>query len=1010
MLKRFLFILAPIAVLLWGTLWLVYHTETEAKKALIKIKEEDHVRLQLSALTSHFHNVISDLGILSESYELLQFVEDASGYTLESLKNRLTSFSIKKRIYDQIRYINKNGMELVKIDYNDGKPFAIKKSNLQNKADRYYFTKSMAIGKGDNFISLLDLNIENAMVEKPYKPVIRLGVPIFSPWGEKRGALILNYLASGLLDKFKAVSKNSLGENSLLNAQGYWFSSVKPGEEWGFMFTNGKDKTYGRDFPNAWKIISEKDSGQFNNAKGLFTFATFYPIITANKDHMKNEIGHDHAIHNAQIQKWKIVAYVPSEKFVQDVKEKSSKLLDNLIKLYALIIALTGGGAFALIRAVTIRRKAEKELLLSVVKYRELFNNATEMIVTIDLKGNIQSANKAAESMVNYPLDEILAMNISDLMTPINMQKVMTMVEKKLKGDTKTVYELEIMTKENETLQVEISSTIIYEFGRPVGSQAFVRDITQRKRTEAELKEYRDHLEEQVEKRTAEVRRLHEAIEQSGEMVIITDATGVIEYANPATEKITGYNKSEMIGGKPSLLNSGKHDYDFYKKLWSTILQGNVWSGHIINKKKSGDLYYEEMTISPLKNSAGEVTHFISIKRDISERIKAEETLKVAKEEAEKANKAKSVFLSSMSHELRTPLNAILGFAQLIMTDKKKPPSPSQKNSLTHILLSGDHLLELINEILDLSKIDAGKLNISPEDFALEPAIYEVIVAAKQLAIKRKIKIHRYKEEEALFIRADLTRFRQVMLNLVSNAIKYNREEGEVTITAQPAEKNMLRINVIDTGHGIPDNKLDMLFEPFARFDAETSSIEGTGIGLTITKRLVEAMGGKIGLESAIGKGTRFYVDFPKGDKGKAKAREERETQDDKRTINDEEAKTLLYVEDDTTNLALVKNILERRPNITILSAERGKEGLDIAFDEKPDIILLDIDLPDMNGYEVLTRLKTSDKTGDIPVVAVSAKAMPEDIEKGKSAGFDSYITKPINVSKFLEIIDTLLG
>lgn len=1000
--------MAPIAVLLWGTLWLVYHTETEAKKTLIKIKEKDHVRLQLSALTSHFHNVISDLGILSESHELLQLAEGAPGYSLDDLKNDLVSFSLKKKIYDQIRYIDKGGMEMVRIDYNNGKPFAVEKNSLQNKAGRYYFTSSMALGKGENFISSLDLNIENGAVEKPFKPVIRLGAPIFGPGGEKNGVLILNYLASGLLAKFKAVSKDSLGENSLLNAKGYWLSSAQPGNEWGFMFENGKDKTYSRDFPNAWKIISEGDSGQFMNAKGLFTFSTFYPIITANKHHIKKSIDHDHSIRDTR--KWKIAAFVSSAEFDQEVTKKAGKLLDDLAKLYALIIVLAGGGAFALVRAGAVRRKAEKELLLSVIKYRELFDNATEMIVTIGLKGKIQSANKAAERMVGYSIDEILTMNISDLMTPVNMQKVMAMVEKKLKGDAKTVYELEIMTKENETLKVEVSSTIIYEDGRPVGSQAFVRDITERKRAEEELKKYRDHLEEQVEKRTAEVRRLYEAIEQSGEMVVITDTDGVIEYANLATARTTGYDKKELIGGKSSLLNSGKHDHAFYEKLWSTILGGEMWNGAIINKKKSGELYYEEMTISPLKNNAGEITHFIAIKRDISERIKAEETLKAAKDEAEKANRAKSVFLSSMSHELRTPLNAILGFAQLIMTDKKKPPSASQKNSLSHILLSGDHLLELINEVLDLSKIDAGKLNISPVDFALEPAINEVIVTAKQLAIKRKIKIHRYKEEKAWFIRADLTRFRQVMLNLVSNAVKYNCEEGKVTITVEPAGEKMLRINVSDTGHGIPDNKLDMLFEPFARFGSETSAIEGTGIGLTITKRLVKAMGGEIGLESVIGKGTRFYIDFPKGDEEKARASEGRETQDERGTKNGEKAKTLLYVEDDTTNLALVKNILERRPNISIRSAERGKEGLEIAFDKKPDIILLDIDLPDMNGYEVLTRLKTSDKTSGVPVVAVSANAMPSDIEKGKSAGFDDYITKPINVRNFLEIIDTLLG
>ncbi len=393
---------------------------------------------------------------------------------------------------------------------------------------------------------------------------------------------------------------------------------------------------------------------------------------------------------------------------------------------------------------------------------------------------------------------------------------------------------------------------------------------------------------------------------------------------------------------------------------------------------------------------------------DITKRKQAEVKLKTAMEEALHANKAKSVFLSSMSHELRTPLNSILGFAQLIVSDTVKPLSESQKENMKQILKSGNHLLELINEVLDLSGIESGKVQISLEDIEIDTALHDVIDTLEPMLEESSIKINYPTKCSGQFIKVDRTRLNQVLTNLLSNAIKYNNEGGLVSIWIESPSDKMLRINIEDTGLGIAKENHDSLFEPFNRLGAESLNIEGTGVGLTITKRLVEMMGGSIGVESEVGKGTKFYVDFIKGESPELIPNKKEvvvEIQNNEITKKN----TLLYVEDNPTNLKLVESVLQRRPSISLLTAPQAQSGIKIAMSHKPDIILMDINLPGMNGYEALEILKTSDNTKDIPVIAISANAMLKDIERGKVAGFKDYITKPINVNKFLQAIDDVL-
>jgi len=385
-----------------------------------------------------------------------------------------------------------------------------------------------------------------------------------------------------------------------------------------------------------------------------------------------------------------------------------------------------------------------------------------------------------------------------------------------------------------------------------------------------------------------------------------------------------------------------------------------------------------------------------------------------AAETADAANQAKSQFLSSMSHELRTPLNAILGFGQLLKMELQSPSGGDQisyEEQVDHILDGGHHLLQLISEILELSHIESGTMVLNNEDVSLADILKDCQSLMSVIASENAIDIVVAGDAiDTLSAHVDYSRFKQVLINLIANAIKYNRPNGNVTISVEQTTKKMVRVAITDTGYGIPDHDIDKIFKPFSRLGAATGTIEGTGIGLVVCKDLTELMRGTIGVDSEEGKGSTFWVEVPVAASNDDIFVAVSEPSAIGRKVRPYVKGTLLYVEDIETNIRLMESIVAMFEGLTMVTALTGAEGIKQARAQTPDLIMLDLNLPDMSGLDVLKALRRHDETRAIPTIAISAAATKDAIDKGLHAGFLQYLTKPVQVSEVVEVISAVMG
>jgi len=670
----------------------------------------------------------------------------------------------------------------------------------------------------------------------------------------------------------------------------------------------------------------------------------------------------------------------------------------------------------------TARKQAEEALLKAGALQSAIFNSANFSSIATDAKGVIQIFNVGAERMLGYTaadvMNKITPADISDPEEVIARAKALSvelatpiapgfeaLVFKASRG-IEDIYELTYIRKDGSRFPAIVSVTALRDAQSSIiGYLLIGTDNTARKQVEADQKKLDQRLRDQQ----FYTRSL---IESNVDALMTTDPSGIITDVNKQMETLTGCTRDELIGAPfknyftdPERAEAAINLVLREKKITSYELTVRALDGKTTVVSYNATTFYDR---------ARTLQGVFAAARDVTERKRFEQTLQETNNElasakalAEKANLAKSDFLSSMSHELRSPLNGILGFAQLMQSDVPAL-TPAQKDNVDQILQAGWYLLKLINEILDLATIEAGKLSLSLEPVSLPEVLLECQAMIDPQAQKAGLSMTYPRFDAPCFVHADRTRVKQVLINLLSNAIKYNQTGGAVEVQCLTHPAGHVRISVKDTGVGLPPEQVAQLFQSFNRL-GQGSAEEGTGIGLVVTKRLVEVMGGRIGVESAVGQGSTFWFELISAAAPRLKLSGVVSVDLPEPARAHSPLRTLLYVEDNPANLQLVVQIVARRPSLRLLSARTGDTGIELARASRPDVILMDINLPGMSGIKAMQILRADTLTSHIPVVALSANAMPRDIERGLQAGFFRYLTKPLRVDEFLETLDVAL-
>ncbi len=686
-------------------------------------------------------------------------------------------------------------------------------------------------------------------------------------------------------------------------------------------------------------------------------------------------------------------------------------------------------GAVLVFRNVTAEYAVQQTLRDSAARVQTILNAVSDGIVTLHaLGGIIESVNPAVELMFGYTAAELqgkafgfLIPELDQEQHNVSLQHYNVSPEARALGQSREVMGFR---KDGSFFPLEIAVSDMV-----LGAQHYftgtLRDISARK-----------HAEEALRKAGA----LQSAIFNSANFSsIATDAKGVIQIFNVGAERMLGYTAEEVMNQITPADISDPEELVARALALSAELGADITPGfealafkasrgiediyELTYVRKDGTRLPAVVSTTALRDNGNEIIGYLLIGTDNTARklVEAERAqldralqaknveLESARATADKANLAKSEFLSSMSHELRSPLNAILGFAQL-MDSGVPPPTATQKASIEQILKAGWYLLELINEILDLALIESGKLSMSMEPVSLQEVLGDCQTMMEPQAQQRGIQMRFPNFKSPCFVVADRTRVKQVFVNLLTNAIKYNRPDGSVDITFRPAGKTRVHISVRDTGEGLSDKKLAQLFQPFNRLGQEESGEVGTGIGLVVSKRLVELMDGAIGAHSTVGVGSDFWIELNLADAMPhlLDPVEELSLQP-LATPADAGVRCLLYVEDNPANMELVAQLIARRTDIRLLCAEDGVRGMAMARLHLPDVILMDINLPGIGGLQALGLLHDNPATTHIPVIALSANAMPRDVEKGLEAGFFRYLTKPIKIAEFMLALDQAL-
>ncbi|MCP4076437.1 MAG: PAS domain S-box protein [Gammaproteobacteria bacterium] len=916
-----------------------------------------NLKLGKTTIVTELSNIQSDVNFLARQAELHGYFDNLNAKTLAIMAHDFQLFSDKKIIYDQIRLIGINGMEVIRINNQNGKSTIVDKENLQNKKSRYYFIESLLLNRNEIYISPFDLNIEHGKIQLPLKPVIRFGTPVFNSKGIKVGVLILNYLGNRLLNNFRTATSNISKNVMLLNHEGYWLSHHNRNLEWGFMLD--LEQSFATDFNTEWKQISSSQSGQFETQNGLFSYSTIYPGLEITG--LSKEYNSGQSNPKTYNQPWNLIALITPE----ELNSLPKAFIRNNLFFYLIIFAL-----FLLGTHIIARLRVNQQITEIQVEFEQHFRKVLESIelnvLAVDLDGNISFCNDSLLNLLGWNRAQLIGKNWIETLVVNRYKNICSKIFQQSKDDNKctTTHESWLQDRIGNEYLIRWHDTSMTDTeGNLIGLIFMGEDITQ----------YREN--------EIKIRHLSEAVEQSPASVMLTDQYGKIEYINPKFEHLTGYKLDDIKGLNPSVLKSGEMSKEDYSQLWNKVKKGEIWRGILHNRKKNGELYWESASISGIKNPEGEITHFLAVKEDITEQKMLEERFKhcfnsapvamvmtdsngeilltnetlqnlygyeeedlvgqsislvipeksEAKQlisqqlttlvETDKSSGNRMDFLAHkksgeifpveigyssaptlegklnisavidltarielenkllqrndeisrnqalntvgkmanmIAHDLRNPLSSIKMGLQIFQKQSNKI---SQEDAIELNQIALEQVLymeEILEDLMSYSRPDAIKL----EWIDIQKVVEHSIGLVQKDIDLFKAKINTWYEKGLPVINADSRKLRQVISNLLTNAMQSVESLQDVTpvinLTVQldlTETSSYIKITIQDNGCGIDNDKVEDLFEPFY-----TSRAKGTGLGLAIARRFIELQHGTLQLQSAENDGTTATV------------------------------------------------------------------------------------------------------------------------------------------------------
>ncbi len=844
-LRRFLIIFLPLLLLLSFTAYTHYQTNLKFELIQLKAHETLNVDRAREVINNDLYNVLSDLTFLAKLNELRTLLNDPdNNQARHALAREFYYFSEKKRLYAQIRLVDLSGQEIVRVNYAQKTPQIVPDEKLQNKKDRYYIKEAATLEQGEIYISPFDLNVEDDTIEKPYSPMIRFATPLFDEAGNKRAILVFNFLGEQLISNFKQATNDIEGDINLVNADGFWLNSQNSENDWGFILDHGR--SFAQSQPEVWKKIFNSSHGHFDTPSGLYTYATIYVIAPVTHQNTAESTPYittlKYNLPNNQPRFWKIISHLPASK-LQDI---SKKIINTLTLPYAASLLFFLLGSLILAWG-SIKHQIKREQAEFNHRFRKTLENIELAAITLNSQGKIIYCNEYFLKITDYDIDTVLGHDWFKAFLPQEDQaRTRRIFDEIISGKAHFSTPItRIVCKNGEIRLFSWNNTLSYRPGGKITAlTAIGQDITLQHKAEEQL------------------RKLSQAVEQSPNPVMIANKKGIIEYVNHKFTELTGYSAEEAIGQHTSILKSGETHPEEYKNLWETITSGKEWRGTFHNRKKSGELFWEKAAISPIRNTQGEITHYLAVKEDITERRQLTDKVNKQNQELLQAQTLAAMgrMATMIAHDLRNPLSSIKMSLQ-ILGKRAEANGNKEASELKQIAL---------DQILYMEEILADMLTFSrPDDLKLEwldiSKVLDQAIAINERAVRdHGANIHTEYPSQLPTLHGDPTKLQQVFSNLITNALQSTDgldHKPNILIRAQLQvidSSPEVQIDIEDNGRGIAPEQTEQLFEPFF-----TTRAKGTGLGLSIVKRILEQHHAVITLTAMESGGTRATVTLP---------------------------------------------------------------------------------------------------------------------------------------------------